>query len=121
MGEFLDWVCGQTVYRNRAHRRVELELTRYETAEQTSAALAEEPRLDPSDTEVSIEDVGERGGILVREWTRSENGAGVQRMLELRWASGDVLAVVRGDSEPAGALDDDDVRRAAELVKGRLE
>ncbi|MYB22330.1 MAG: hypothetical protein F4066_11515 [Chloroflexi bacterium] len=121
MGEFLDWVCGQTVYRNRAHRRVELELTRYETADQALAALAEEPRLDPSDAEVSVEDAGERGGILAREWTRSENGAGVQRMLELRWASGDVLAVVRGDSEPSGALDDDDVRRAAELVKGRLE
>ncbi len=120
IGEFLDWVCAQTVHRNRAHRRIELELTRYETADQASAALAEPPRLDPSDAEVSVEDAGERGGILAREWTRSENGAAVQRMFELRWATGDVLAVVRGDSEPSGALDDDEVRRVAESVRSRL-
>lgn len=120
MGEFLDWVCGQTVYRNRAHRRIELELTRYETNEQASEALAEAPLLDPSDSDVSVEEAEERSGVLAREWTRSENGSAVQRMLELRWASGDVLAVVRGDSEPSGALDDSEVERLASLVRSRL-
>ncbi len=120
MGEFLDWVCGQTVYRNRAHRRIELELTRYETEEQASEALAEAPLLDPTESDVSVEEAEERAGVLAREWTRSENGSAVQRMLELRWASGDVLAVMRGDSEPSGALDDSEVERLASLVRSRL-
>ncbi len=119
MGEFLDWVCGQTVYRNRAHRRIELELTRYESDEQASQALTEEPRLDATDGEVSVEELDDRGELMAREWRRSENGADVQRMLELRWASGDVLAVLRGDSEPAGALDDAEVERLASLVRSR--
>ena len=75
---------------------------------------------DVGDAGVEITDAGERGGLLAREWTRSENGTTVQRMLELRWTSGDVLGVVRGDSEPSGHLDDDEVRRLAALVKGRL-
>ncbi len=120
MGEFLDWVCGQTVYHNRAHRRIELELTRYESDEHASQALAEKPRLDPSESEVSVDELDERGGLMAREWRRSENGADVQRMLELRWASGDVLGVIRGDSEPAGALDDSEVERLASLVRSRL-
>lgn len=120
MGEFLDWVCGQTVYRNRAHRRIELELTRYETEDQASEALAQAPVIDPTESEVSVEEAGERGGALAREWTRSENGSAVQRMLELRWTSGDVLGVVRGDSEPSGALDDREVERMAALVRSRL-
>ncbi len=119
MGEFLDWVCGQTVYRNRAHRRIELELTRYESDEQASQALTEEPRLDAADGEVSVEEMDDRGELMAREWRRSENGADVQRMLELRWASGDVLAVLRGDSEPSGALDDAEVERLASLVRSR--
>lgn len=120
MGEFLDWVCGQTVYRNRPHRRIELELTRYETEEQASEALAEAPLLDPTESDVSVEEAEERAGVLAREWTRSENGSAVQRMLELRWTSGDVLGVVRGDSEPSGALDDREVERVAALVRSRL-
>ncbi len=127
MGEFLDWVCGQTVYRHRAHRRIELELSRYETAEQALDAVSEMPQLDASDASVSVEEIGELNGeagegsdgVLAREWTRAEQGTPSQRMLELRWASGNVLAVLRGDSEPAGALDDEDVRRLAALVKGR--
>ena len=120
LGEFLDWLLTQTIYRSRAHRRVELELTRYESAEQASAALESDPQIGAEDDGVQVEDAGERGGILAREWTRSENGSTVQRMLELRWTSGDILAVLRGDSEPSGALDDDEVQRLAALVKGRL-
>ncbi len=124
LGEFMDWLLTQTIYRNRAHRRVEIELTRYESAEQASEALAIEPQLDASDGSVAVEDVGELdgalGGVLAREWTRTEDGSAVQRMLELRWASRDVVAVVRGDSEPSGALEDDEVQRLAGLVKGRL-
>lgn len=120
LGEFMDWLLTQTIYRQRAHRRVEVELTRYESAEQASEALEVAPQLDASDGSVAVEDVGERGGVLAREWTRTEDGSAVQRMLELRWASGDVVGVVRGDSEPSGALDDDEVQRLAGLVKGRL-
>ena len=35
---------------------------------------------------------GSAAALMAREWTRTENGDTVQRMLELRWASGDVLA-----------------------------
>ena len=119
-GEFMDWVLAQSIYRNRQHRRVEVELTRYETSEQATEALQADAPSDLGDAGVSVEDAGERGGLLAREWTRTENGDTVQRMLELRWTSGDVLGIVRGDSEPSGALDDEDVRRLAGLVKGRL-
>ena len=119
-GEFIDWLLTQTLYRNRTHRRVELELTRYESSEQAAQALDADLPSDLGDDGVRIEDAGQRAGIHAREWTRTENGATVQRMLELRWTSGDILAVVRGDSEPSGALDDDDVHRLAALVKARL-
>ena len=119
-GEFIDWVLAQSIFRNRQHRRVEVELTRYESSEQAAQALEADPPLDPGDASVSVEDAGERGGLMAREWTRTEDGDAVQRMLELRWASGDVLGVVRGDSEPSGALDDEEVRRLAGLVKARL-
>ena len=119
-GEFMDWLLAQSLYRNRQHRRVEVELTRYESSEQASEALQADPPSDLDDAGVTVEDTGERGGLMAREWTRSENGSTVQRMLELRWTSGDILAVVRGDSEPSGALDDDEVRRLAALVKERL-
>ncbi len=120
MGEFMDWLLTQSIYRNRQHRRIEVELTKYESSEQAAEALQADPPSDVGDAGVTVEDAGERGGLMAREWTRSENGDKVQRMLELRWASGDILAVVRGDSEPSGALDDDEVRRLATLVKGRL-
>lgn len=120
LGEFMDWLLTQSIYRNRAHRRVEVELTRYESAEQASEALEMAPQLDSSDGTVAVEDVGEHGGVHAREWTRTENGSAVQRMLELRWTTRDILAVVRGDSEPTGALEDDEVHRLAGLVKGRL-
>ncbi len=120
-GEFLDWLLAQTLHRKRPHRRIELELTRYATAEQANAALQADPPSDAGDgDEIRIEDAGERGGLFAREWTRTEQGATIQRMLELRWASGDVLGVLRGDSEPSGALDDADVWRLAALVRGRL-
>jgi hypothetical protein len=119
-GEFIDWALTQTINRNRPHRRVEIELTRYESDEQAVAALEAEPPTDLGDEGVEVSDAGERGGLQAREWTRTENGDIVQRMLELRWVSGDVLGVARGDSEPSGALDDDEVHRLAGLVKGRL-
>lgn len=120
LGEFIDWLLAQSIYRNRQHRRIEVELTKYETSEQAAQALEADPLLDVADPGVSVEEAGERRGLIAREWTRSENGDTVQRMLELRWASGDVLGVVRGDSEPSGALDDNEVERLASLVKGRL-
>ena len=120
LGEFMDWLLTQTINRNRPHRRVEVELTRYESSEQAAEVLRAEPPSDVEDVDVQIAEAGERGGLLAREWTRSENGATIQRMLELRWTSGDVLGVVRGDSEPSGHLEDDEVRRLAALVKGRL-
>ena len=119
-GEFMDWVLAQSIFRNRQHRRVEVELTRYESSDHAAEALQADPPSDLGDPNVSVEDAGERGGLLAREWTRTEDGAPVQRMLELRWASGDVLGIVRGDSEPSGALDDEEVRRLAGLVKARL-
>ena len=119
-GEFIDWLLTQTIHRSRPHRRVEVELTRYESSEQASEALQADPPSGMIDEGVQVEDAGERGGVMAREWTRTENGDTVQRMVELRWTSGDVLAVVRGDSEPSGHLDDDDVHRLAALVKGRL-
>ena len=119
-GEFVDWVFAQTVYRNRAHRRVEVELTKYESDERAAESLDVDPPRDIDDDGVTIVDIGERGGLLMREWTRMENGASVQRMIELRWASGDVVGVVRGDSEPSGVLADEEVQRLAALVKSRL-
>ena len=119
-GEFIDWALAQSIYRNRQHRRIELELTRYESSQQANDALQGDPPSDLGDEAVSVNDAGERGGVLAREWTRTENGDTVQRMLELRWASGDVLGVIKGDSEPSGALDDDEVHRLATLVRDRL-
>ena len=119
-GEFVDWVFAQTVYRNRAHRRVEVELTKYESDERAAESLDVDPPRDIDDDGVTIVDIGERSGLLMREWTRMENGASVQRMIELRWASGDVVGVVRGDSEPSGVLADEEVQRLAALVKSRL-
>ena len=120
LGEFMDWLLAQSIYRNRQHRRVEIELTRYESSEQAAEALQADPPMDAGDAGVTVEEAGDRNGLQAREWTRSENGDTVQRMLELRWASGDVLGVVRGDSEPSGALDDAEVERLASLVKDRL-
>ena len=120
-GEFLDVLLTQTIYRGRAHRRVELELTRYEAAEQASAARDGGRPIEDGEDGVAVTDAGERDGLQVREWTRSEQGAVIQRMLELRWASGDVLGVLRGDSEPSGALDDAEVERLAALARERLE
>lgn len=119
-GEFTDWLLAQSVYRNRQHRRIEVELTKYESSEQAEQALQADPPSDLGDVSVAVEEAGEHDGLMAREWTRTEDGGTVQRMLELRWASGDVLGVVRGDAEPSGALDDDDVRRLATLVRGRL-
>lgn len=119
-GEFMDWLLTQSLYRNRPHRRVEVELTQYESSDQATQALEADPPTYVGDGDVTVEEAGQRGGLMAREWTRSENGATVQRMLELRWASGDVLGVVRGDSEPSGALNDEEVQRLASLVKGRL-
>lgn len=117
-GEFMDFVLAQTLHRRRPHRRIELELTRYASSDQANEALSAESPVDESD--VQIVDLEESGGLLGREWTRLEAGETVQRMLELRWASGDVLGVLRGDSEPSGHLADDEVRRLAELVRGRM-
>ena len=114
----MDFVLAQTLHRRRPHRRIELELTRYASSDQASEALSAESPVDESD--VQIVDQEERSGLFGREWTRLEAGEAVQRMLELRWASGDVLAVLRGDSEPGGHLADDEVRRLAELVRGRM-
>lgn len=119
-GEFLDVVLTQTLYRGRAHRRVELELTRYKSAEQAASALDSGPPIEHGEDGVVVVDAGERGGVQAREWTRSEGDQVIQRMLELRWTSGDVLAVLRGDSEPSGVLDDEDVERLAMLVRSRL-
>ena len=119
-GEFVDWLLAQSLHRRRPHRRIEVELTKYESPEQAEEALQAQPPSDLGGDDVRIDDAGERGGLLAREWTRIENGDTAQRMLELRWASGNVLGVVRGDSEPSGALDDDEVQRVASLVRGRL-
>ena len=119
-GEFLDFLLTQTLYRGRAHRRVELELTRYDTAEQAASALDGGLPVQHGEDGVEVSDMEERAGLRAREWTRSESGEVVQRMLELRWASGDILAVLRGDSEPSGVLEDTEVERLASLVKGRL-
>ncbi len=119
-GEFVDVLLTQTLYRGRAHRRVELELSRYESAEQASAALDGGTPVEDGEDGVVVSDAGEREGLQAREWTRSEGGAVIQRMLELRWSSGDVLGVLRGDSEPSGALEDAEVERLAALVRERL-
>ncbi len=120
-GEVLDVLLTQTLYRGRAHRRVELELSRYESAEQASAALDGGTPVEDGEDGVVVSDAGEQEGMQAREWTRTEDGAVIQRMLELRWASGDVLGVLRGDSEPMGALDDAEVVRLAVAVRERLE
>ena len=119
-GEFADWLLAQSLHRRRAHRRVEVELTRYGSAEQASASLDVSPPAQMGVDDIRISEAGERGGVKAREWTRLEAGETVQRMLELRFTIGDVLAVVRGDSEPVGALSDDDVWSLAEAVRGRL-
>ncbi len=119
-GEFADWLLAQSLHRRRAHRRVELELTRYASAEQAETSLNDTPPPQIGEDDIRISDAGERSGVKAREWTRLEAGETVQRMLELRFAAGDVLAIIRGDSEPAGTLSDDEVWRLADAVKGRL-
>ena len=119
-GEFADWLLAQSLYRRRAHRRVELELTRYASADQAESSRDTDPPVQIGEDDIRISDAGERSGMKAREWTRLEGGEAVQRMLELRFAAGDVLAIIRGDSEPAGTLSDDEVWRLAEVVRGRL-
>lgn len=119
-GEFPDWLLAQTLHRRRAHRRVELELTLYEGPDQAAEVLNGPLQANLMDDGVRVEDAGERSGLLAREWTRTERGDTVQRMLELRWVSGAVIGVLRGDSEPGGHLDDDDVWNLARIVKDRL-
>ena len=120
-GELIDWVLAQTLYRRREHRRVEVELTRYASAQQASQALDSGLPREHGEDGVHIEEIGERRGLHAREWTRSEHGATVQRMLELRFVAGDVLAVVRGDSEPSGALGDEEVERLAAIMRERVQ
>lgn len=119
-GEFADWALAQTLHRRRPHRRVEVELTRYESAQQAVASMDAPPPAQLDQDSIRIADAGARGSVKAREWTRLEGGEAVQRMLELRFAAGDVFGIVRGDSEPAGSLSDDDVWRLAGLIRDRL-
>lgn len=118
-GELADVVLQRTLWRNRTHRRIELELTQYRSSEQAEAALEAAPLLGVEGG-VEIEEGEERSGAKALVWTRREGEEVVQRMLELRWAVGDVTAVLRGDSEPLGGIADEDVVRLVQLVKGRL-
>ena len=47
---------------------MEVELTRYESSEQASEALQADPPSGMIDEGVQVEDAGERGGVMAREW-----------------------------------------------------
>ena len=119
-GEFLDWLLSLSLYRSRPHRRIVLELTRYDSPDQALAVLDDPPDTLAQDDNVRVEDAGERNGVRAREWSRLENGAPVQRMLELHFAQADVLVQLWGDSEPPGTLTDAEVEAAAAAVRQRL-
>ena len=119
-GELIDVLLTHTLRRNAPHRRVELTLSRYESAEQAAAALDKQPEIGEQDDNVRVEDIANGDDLRAREWTRLDGETPIQRMLELRWAQGVVHAELVGDSEPPGALDDTTLRGLATTVRSRL-
>ena len=120
-GELFDVILTHTLRRSAPQRRIGLSLSRYEGAEQAAEALERVPDLAEQDAGVRVEDITRSGDALqAREWTRIENDQPIQRMLQLRWLSGDVVAELEGDSEPPGALDDDLLRSVAQAVRSRM-
>lgn len=120
-GEFIDVLLTNTLRRSAPQRRIGLTLSRYEGEEQAEAALERQPELAELDAGVRVEDVTRSGDAMrAREWTRLEGEQAIQRMLQLRWRSGDVVAELEGDAEPPGALDDEVLRGVAQAIRGRL-
>lgn len=120
-GEFIDVLLTNTLRRSAPQRRIGLTLSRYEGEEQAEAALERQPELAELDSGVRVEDVTRSGDAMrAREWTRLEGEQAIQRMLQLRWRSGDVVAELEGDAEPPGALDDEVLRGVAQAIRGRL-
>ena len=120
-GEFADVLLANTLRRGAPMRRIGLTLSRYADSQQAEEALARTPDLADQDAGVRVEDITRSGDALrAREWTRLEGEQPIQRMLQLRWRIGDVVAELEGDSEPPGALEDDLLRGVAEAIRGRL-
>ena len=120
-GELIDVLLTNTLRRSAPQRRIGLTLSRYAGEEQAEAALGRQPELAELDAGVRVEDVTRNGDAMrAREWTRLENEQPIQRMLQLRWRSGDVVAELEGDAEPPGALDDEVLRGVAQTIRGRL-
>ena len=120
-GEFADVLLANTLRRGAPMRRIGLTLSRYTDHQQAEEALARTPDLADQDAGVRVEDITRSGDALrAREWTRLEGEQPIQRMLQLRWRIGDVVAELEGDSEPPGALEDELLRGVAEAIRGRL-
>ena len=120
-GEFADVLLANTLRRGAPMRRIGLTLSRYADPEQAEQALARTPDLADQDAGVRVEDVTRNGDALrAREWTRLEGEQATQRMLQLRWRIGEVVAELEGDSEPPGSLEDEVLRGVAEVIRGRL-
>lgn len=120
-GELIDVLLTNTLRRSAPQRRIGLTLSRYAGEEQAEAALDRQPELAELDAGVRVEDVTRSGDAMrAREWTRLEGEQAIQRMLQLRWRSGDVVAELEGDAEPPGALDDEVLRGVAQAIRGRL-
>ena len=121
-GEFVDVLLANTLRRSAPQRRIGLTLSRYQGAEQAEQALDRIPDLAEQDIGVRVEDITRSGDELrAREWTRVEDDRTTQRMLQLRWRDGEVVAELEGDSEPPDALDDDLLKSVAQAVRSRLK
>ena len=114
-------LLANTLRRGAPMRRIGLTLSRYADPEQAEQALARTPDLADQDAGVRVEDITRSGDALrAREWTRLEGEQPIQRMLQLRWRIGEVVAELEGDSEPPGSLEDEVLRGVAEVIRGRL-
>lgn len=121
-GEFADVLLANTLRRGAPMRRIGLTLSRYADSQQAEEALARTPDLADQDAGVRVEDITRSGDALrAREWTRLEGEQPIQRMLQLRWRIGEIVAELEGDSEPPGALDDDLLQGVAQTVRSRLK
>ncbi len=121
-GEFADVLLSNTLRRGAPMRRIGLTLSRYADPEQAEQALARTPDLADQDAGIRVEDITRSGDALrAREWTRLEGEQATQRMLQLRWRDGEIVAELEGDSEPPGALDDDLLQAVAQTIRNRLK
>lgn len=125
-GELIDVPLNLTVRSARQHRVITVDLNLFEDAEGASDFIGEPPPPPDSpddDGSIRVSDVGSHEldfADSVRQWSRMQRDAEVQRKVEVRWRSGRLGCVVAGDSEPPGGIEAGEICALAERIQSRI-